>query len=150
MRIAELIVAAAVLIGPTAVIADQEMVVTGQAPPKASRIDEQAVNACAAAFASKVLPAGHAPVRVVMPSQEPPIFSKLDAMDRESSKLMEVTMEAYAAGVAQPVARSVCTVGIHAIVVDLTAERAGPAVAATPAAQQITIAAQFDAKARRS
>lgn len=126
-RTATILFAAAIIAGPGASIADEEIFVTGQSPPKALSVNQEAINACATAFASKLLPQVHAQVRVVMPSTYAPVFSRLDAMDRETSKVMEVEMRAYAAdnnsaSTDRLLAQSVCTVGINATVLNLSVE----------------------------
>ncbi len=122
-HIAAAFVGAAIMIGSTAVVADEEMVVTGQAPSKLPNLDQQAVNACMTAFASRVQPAGQTRVRTVVPSNYGEVFSKFDVMDRETAKVMKVEMNAYLAGTDNLLAKSVCTVSINANVLDLSIDK---------------------------
>jgi hypothetical protein len=123
-RTATLLFAAAIGVGAGTAIADEEMIVTGQPPPQALSVNQEAINACVTAFASKLPPPRNAQVRVVMPSRYAEVFSKLDAMDRETSKVMEVDMQAYSPATDRLLAKSVCRVGINATVLNLSIEAA--------------------------
>lgn len=124
-RTAALLFAAAIGVGAGAAIADEEMVVTGQPSPTAPSVDQQAVNACITAFASKLWPQrARARVRAAMPAHHAEVFSKMDAMDRETLKVMEVEMQAYLPDTDRILAKSVCTVGANARVLNLSLDAA--------------------------
>lgn len=125
MQIAMTLVAA-ITFNSTSAIADEEMVVTGQLPSNISSVDQQAINACLTAFASKVQVTGHVQVDAAIPNYSQ-VFSKLDAMDRETSKVMEVEMNAFLGGESDKLlAKSVCTVSINAIVLNLSVDKLQP------------------------
>ena len=122
MRIAMTLVAMAIAFYSTAALADEEMVVTGQSPSNISSVDQEAINACLTAFASKVHATGRAQVQAAIPNYSQ-VFSKLDEMDRETSKVMAVQMNAYLGDTGQLLAKSVCTVSINAIVLNLSVDK---------------------------
>lgn len=122
MRIAMIVVATVIAFHSTAAMADEEMVVTGQSPPNISSVDQRAISACVTAFESKIEAAGQAQVRVSIPNYSQ-VFSKLDDMDRETSKVMEVEMNASLKKTGNLLAKSVCTVSINAIVLNLSVDK---------------------------
>ena len=66
---------------------------------------------------------GHVQVDAAIPNYSQ-VFSKLDAMDRETSKVMEVEMNAFlGGGSGKWLAKSVCTVSINAIVLNLSIDK---------------------------
>lgn len=122
MRIAMTAVATVIAVHSAAVMADEEMVVTGQPPSIISSVDQQAISACMMAFKSEIQAAGPTEVRAVVPNYSQ-VFSKLDAMDRETSKVMEVKMNAYLGNTGKLLAKSVCTVSVNATVLNLSVDK---------------------------
>lgn len=87
--------------------------------PKLSA-DQKAITPCVTALISRMHPSGGSHVRTVIPSGYGRVFSDTDASNRESTKVMELTMTAYRAGTKELLAQAVCTVGPSALVLDLS------------------------------
>ncbi len=92
---------------------------TQESTPKLSA-DQSAITACVTALISRMHPSGDSHVRTVLPSSYARVFSDLDASDRESAKVMELTMTAYRAGTKELLAKAECTVDHNALVLDLS------------------------------
>lgn len=90
-------------------------------PVRVGAIDQRAIDACVSAFSSAIHGSGRTKVRAAIPGYAP-VFSDLDAVDRESSKVMRVEMRAYSANSNKLLAKSVCTVSINAIVLNLSVD----------------------------
>jgi hypothetical protein len=117
-RIPPAFVATVIALLSTATLADEEMVVTGQTSSRLSSIDQQATNACATAFAATIHAASPAQVRATIGNYSQ-VVSNLDAMDRETSKVMQVDMNAVLERAGALLAKSVCTVSDNATVLNL-------------------------------
>lgn len=113
-----LLAAVAILAGPALACAGDLAGDTQRSLPKLSA-DQRAISACVTALNSRMHPSGGGQVRTVIPPSSARVFSDLDASDRESAKVMKLTMTAYVAGTKEPLAKAECTVDNRALVIDL-------------------------------
>jgi hypothetical protein len=97
-----------------------------RAPAPTLSADQKAINACVTAFISKVLPSDESHVQIAIPSGRPTVFAAQDARDRESTKVMQLTMTAYSSGAGTQLAKAQCTVSAGARVLDLSAVALDP------------------------
>jgi len=82
--------------------------------------DQRAITACVTAFVSRMLPTDGSHIRTLIPTDYPRVFTDVDASNRESAKVMELSMTAYGSGGGKPLAKAECIVSAGARVLDLS------------------------------